>query len=376
MSIKKISCLVLLVWFYGITQAQYNYTFLETYPEFNAQYADHLLFRVESNNFLKNNEYFGSNVEGYTLLGYDIEPSFLYYAGSAIRLKAGVHLKKYSGNNVSMEVLPVLSLHAKLSPSFELIMGALKGSIHHQMIEPLFDSERLYSRPVENGLQFLINTKSLKVDTWIDWEQFIVKGDTIPEKFTFGTSAEVTLINKHDNWALLLPIQIIATHVGGQISDFSEPMKSKANVCVGLSAQKSLGGFVQKLSFSNYFMVYKSLTKKDIQPFYTGNAFYSIVSAESNHFQAMLGYFSGNDFAAPRGSFLFQSVSNYIDDYYAPNRQLSTVKLSYVKKIGKAFAFSALAETYYNLKIGNLEYAYGVNMVFTPNFTIVKVPSY
>lgn len=135
------------------------------YPEFKDNAENGLYFRLENNNFMKNNEYFGEYTEGYTLMGYAIQPSMMYYAGSRLRIKAGLHLLQFSGVSEFTEVLPVFSVHAQLTDKLDLIMGGLKGDVHHRLIEPIFDTEHQYTRPIENGFQFVFQGDHL----WLDY---------------------------------------------------------------------------------------------------------------------------------------------------------------------------------------------------------------
>ena len=65
-----------------------------------------------------------------------------------LRLKAGIHVVQFSGVDGVYKALPVLSAHAKLSKQWQLIMGSLKGDVHHHLIEPVFNTESQYTRPL------------------------------------------------------------------------------------------------------------------------------------------------------------------------------------------------------------------------------------
>ena len=158
-------CSVVLCW--NISYSKVDLTWRYYYPEFKENSDNNLYFRLENNNFVKNNEYFGDYIEGYTMMGYTAQPSLVYYAGSRLRIKAGVHLIQFSGMNEFTEVLPTFSIHTRLSDNLDLIMGGLKGDVHHRLIEPLFDPENQYTRPIENGFQFIYNSNKIKHITYI-----------------------------------------------------------------------------------------------------------------------------------------------------------------------------------------------------------------
>lgn len=344
------------------------------YPEFAGDASHNLYLRLENNNFVKNNEYFGNHTEGYTMMGYTIQPSLMYYAGSNLRIKAGVHIIYYSGLSEFTEVIPTLTIHTKLGDHLDLIMGGLKGDVHHRLIEPIFNPENQYTRPIENGFQFIYDNNKLWLDAWVDWEQFIIVGDDKPEKFTAGISAEYKLINTDTGWNLNIPGQLIATHLGGQISDFEEPMQSLANMVSGFKLNKNIGyGFIQRIGLSGYATWYQDLTEKSGLPFTAGHALYPVGEIGYKYGELMLGYWYGNNFVAPKGSTIFQSISDYKPGFYERERQLLTAKISFSKDFLHQIKFSAMLESYYDIPASQFDYAYGFNIVFTPNFFLKKV---
>lgn len=344
------------------------------YPEFKDNAENGLYFRLENNNFVKNNEYFGEYTEGYTLVGYAVQPSVMYYAGSRLRVKAGLHLLQYSGVSEFTEVLPVFSVHAQLTDKLDLIMGGLKGDVHHRLIEPIFDTEHQYTRPIENGFQFIFQGDNLWLDSWLDWEQFIFPGDTKPEKFTAGVSSEYRFTKANSDFNVTMPVQLIATHLGGQISDFSESMQSLANIVSGIKLSHDVGdGFIRRVGLSTYFAMYKDLTKQSGWNFHSGDAIYPVAEVDYKYGSFMTGYWHARNFLAPKGSHIFQSVSDYKEGYYSEYRNLLTTKFSFTKTFMKQIKFSVMMETYYDIPASQFEYSYGINLVFTPNFFISKI---
>lgn len=358
----------------SLSIAQIDQTWRYYYPEFKEDAGNNLYFRLENNNFVKNNEYFGNYIEGYTLMGYTIQPSFVYYAGSRLRLKAGVHVVQFSGMNEFTEVLPTFSIHTQLSNNLALVMGGLKGDVHHKLIEPLFDPENQYTRPIENGFQFLYNSNKFWFDAWIDWEQFIFIGDTKPEKFTAGISSEFELTKPESDFKITIPGQLIATHLGGQISNYSERMQSLANLATGVKLNYKFGdGFIRNIGVATYFATYHDLTGQSGWDFTVGDAIYPVAEVNYKYGTFMTGFWSAHNFLAPKGSAIFQSTSNYQQGYYTQDRNLITTKLSFTKTFMKQIKFSAMVETYYDAPASQFDYSYGLNLVFTPNFFISKI---
>ncbi|WP_439182792.1 hypothetical protein [Carboxylicivirga taeanensis] len=358
----------------NLAWSQVDQTWRYYYPEFNNKAENNLYFRLENNNFVKNNEYFGNYIEGYTLMGYTAQPSLIYYAGSRLRIKAGIHAIQFSGMTEFTQVLPTFSIHMQLTDRLGLIMGGLKGDVHHRLLEPLFDPENQYTRPIENGFQFIFNADRLWVDAWVDWEQFIVLGDTKPEKFTAGISGEWLLSKKDNDIQVAIPAQMIVTHLGGQISNYSERMQSLANLATGLKLNYSVGeGFIRDISLATYVAAYEDLTGHSGWDFTKGSAIYPVAEVKYKFGSLMAGYWNAHNFLAPKGSSIFQSTSNYQPGYYTKSREIVTNKLSFTKTFMKQIKFSAMIQTYFDIPAKQFDYSYGINLVFTPNFLISKV---
>ncbi len=355
--------------------AQFNRDWSYTYAEFKDDAKENLYFRFEGNSFMKNNEYYNKFIQGYTLIGYSVQPSLMYYVNSKLRLKAGVHLLKYDGVSEFTEVLPVYSAHVVLSDHLDMIIGSLKGDVQHKLIEPIFDPENQYTRPVESGLQFLFKNENFRADIWVDWDQFISDGDTIPEKFTSGLSSEYFLTKSDADIKVTIPFQFLIRHVGGQISDYSEESTTEANVVTGVKLEKKWeDGFIRSAGFSNYIAFYKDLPGSAGYDFTSGKALYPVMNFTYKYGEFMTGYWYAKNFIAPQGSSLFQSVSNRDESYYQEKRNLLNTKFSYVKNIGKQARFTAMFESYYDLDSNSLDYVYGVYLMFTPNFFIKNIP--
>lgn len=370
--------LFLIVLLFSISaKGQFDYSRQFYYPEFDPAQADKLFFRIENNNFFKNYEYFGEYIEGYTMQGNDVAPSFMYYAGDKVRLKLGAHLKKYSGEEDFSKITPIISMHTRLTPHLDMIIGSLRGTIHHGMVEPILDPEKYYSNPLENGLQFIYNTRNWHADTWVNWEQFIRHGDQKPEKFTFGLNSVYSWLRDSAHWQIKTPVQLLATHTGGQISDFEEPMQSLTNAAIGMEfVRQPIASRITEIKATFFALGYKDLTKKSGFPFTTGKAIYSTIGITTRQLQLMAGYFAATNFVAPRGSALFQSVSTYKPEYYCKHRNVLTTKLMFTHQFYKDIQFGMMGEGYYDLDAGQLEYAYGVNLTFMPSWFLLKKAIY
>lgn len=362
---------------------QLNMPYTYSYPEFNKEDSQNLYLQIENHNFFWNAEYFGDFVEGYTLAGFEIKPSLQYYFNSKFRLQAGVLTRKIHGAVGFYDVIPTISAHACLSDSFQIIIGTLKGSNEHEMLHPIYDSELLFfdrlqngfNAPVENGFQLLYTNSWIKGDMWVDWEQFIVKGDTIPEILTFGLNTTFDVF-KTNNTYIKVPFQFLIHHQGGQISNFDEAMLTLNNGATGVVIERnSSHSFIKKISMNGYLLWYNDITEAWQSYFNNGWALYPSFTIESGKIQLFAGYFYGNNFASPKGSYLFQSISDYKKSAYQKERQLIIGKFNYHKLIAKNVNFAVILDGFYDLKNSRFDMAFGVSIIANPQLFLAQIKS-
>jgi hypothetical protein len=374
---QQIRKYILFLLFFGSTifsDAQISNEFRYYYPEFEAQRSHELILHLLNVNFVKNNEYKNRFAWGHTLIGYAIQPSLMYYAGDRLRLRAGIFLQQYSGLGYYSQVRPVLSAHLRLSPSVDVIMGSLQGHIHHRLIEPLFEPERQFTRPLENGIQFLINRPRLWMDVWVDWEQFVQEGDLFPERFTAGVSAKPKLLGATARpWQITLPVNVIAVHRGGEVSSYAQRVQTALNMAFGVKVEHDLNGILQKAGVFGYVMNYRNLNEVGQLEVNNGKASYIGAIADTRRINMMLGYYRGHNFVALRGSGMFQSVSPIRENVYVPYRHLITSKISYNRAFLEKIRFSFLFGGYYDVRDHRFDFASGVHINFNPSFFITKV---
>ena len=86
----------------------------------------------------------------------------------------------------------------------------------------------------EDGFQFTTDNDHFFNDTWLSWENYISKGDTTREIFTFGESFRYTIITFSRFIEFEIPVQIQFKHFGGQISNYPEHVETLFNMASGL----------------------------------------------------------------------------------------------------------------------------------------------
>lgn len=336
-----------------------------------AEDTNKLFLHVDNINYLRNNEYFGKVIEGYTLFGFNLAPKFTYSPNSKIKLTAGANLLSYYSRSDETKVSILLSFQYKLLPKLDFVLGNIYGTVNHKLIEPLFDFERYLSNNIENGIQFLWNGNRFTADLWLDWEQQIFYGDPFQEKFNVGLSSNFILFENDKN-ELSIPFQNLVRHEGGQInSNSSALLKTIYNNALGLSYSRNISSkYIQNIKLSSYWVNYQDLSPTQVQMFIDGDGSYSTLELFNKSFDILFGYWYGHQFIAPIGNPLFESYSRNDIFVEEPVRNIITNKISYQKNIFKGINLGFRFDSYYDLDDSNFEYSWSILLVYNGKFLL------
>jgi hypothetical protein len=330
-------------------------------------------FRIENSNFLKNNEYFNDIVQGYTLIGYFLNPKLVYYPAKNIRMEAGVHFLKYSGVDQFTKVLPTFSFHYQASKSTEIILGTLNGTTNHEMIEPIFKYEYFFTDNVENGLQFLFDTRHYKGDIWINWQQFIFKDDNRQEIFTVGLSNRFFINKQNSLHSFSVPAQILYVHHGGEINGPGMNVTTRNNSSIGLNySYQPENAFIKSASVESSYVLFKDMSSAKLLPYIMGYGIYTTANVKASYFDLRVSHWYGDFYLSELGDPIFQCSSTYYPGYVEPQRALITTRLMFEKNILKGLDIGAGAETYFDLYNYSIDYWYMFYINFNRDFFIKK----
>jgi hypothetical protein len=325
-------------------------------------------------NFIRNNEYSNPIIEGYTLIGYFVQPELVYHASDRVTLRAGAHLLSYSGTNKFTIVKPLFSTEYNFSERSSLRIGSLSGSDGHRMSDPHFNKERLYSSNSEDGLQFRFLGDHLFNDTWLSWENYIFRGDMEREVFTAGESFRYSSPPIHGFLEIEIPLQLQLKHFGGQISDYPQGVETWMNLSGGARLnidiyRKKYGtAGVEYLAFMG-----KSMTRNSPNGIETGygqwyKLFYTYRRAL---FEA--GFWDSHDFYAPNGNFIFSSVSDHLENVRITDRKIITGSLN-VTILPESFLEIYFGfDGYYDIDLKRFDNAVTLHLRFDKLFKIADL---
>lgn len=330
---KRILVLLLLTGTSNALKAQIPTDSLEYRIRPDSLKTGELYLSIYNFNYLRNYEYFNKIQDGYTLFGAQLEPQLIYFAHPRLAVTAGVHLRKDFGGRGIYRTYPLFSIKYQKGNS-SLINGVLEGNIQHRMVEPIFDFEKKITEPVEYGTQFIINSKALFLDAFINWKRMIYKPSPEQEQVLGGLSVDLSLI-KNPEISLSVPVQLTAFHQGGQIDVDPNPLQTLVNTALGIKLRLPLSGFVNAFRAENYYISYKDFSNTSLQAFSKGDGWYLNGGIDTRYGSLTGTYWNGMDFISSNGMPLYQSVSQHInyDGYTERNRQLLILRYSYQKKL-------------------------------------------
>jgi hypothetical protein len=317
-----------------------------------------LSLSVSSLSFFRNNEYFNPITEGYTLTGSHLRPLLVWKPFSSVEIKGGLFLSLWSGFDRGIVARPHFSVGLQLNNSTNLIVGSLSGSDHHNMFDPHFDSEKLYTAFQEEGLQLVHRSGSVFSDTWINWEEFIFHGDNRREEFTFGGSFRYFTGSGSSVVRFELPVQLLAKHRGGQISNYTAPVETHLNFAAGPrivfgNHTDGAGG----TGFDATVFLYSVNTTLPGIPFESGKALWIRGDHTFGKVTATAGVWMSDNFYSPNGNMMFSSVSDYQAGVHLPQRTLLTGSVNYINEWEAGFLSLLLGfDWYYDLAEKNFDH--------------------
>lgn len=330
--------------------------------------------QFETSSFVKNNEYNNSFTKGFTGIGTYLKPTVEYYFTNTTKVNLGGYFLKYSGLNSFSQITPIFSVQQKLNNQFEIVLGSLYGALNHNIKEPLYRFDRYYQNNVEYGLQVLHDSKNVTSDLWVNWEKYIFNNDPFQEEFEAGFVSE--FVFSKNKVSFNIPLQLLMVHKGGQIDTSPNPAISIFNGTSGLDLGYKINEN-SRLSLESLLYIYQGLdlpqTGVNSQLFNSGSAYSINLKYKNKVFNSSIGYWNANRFIAPKGEYLFMSISENNPTFTQENRTLLTGKVNFVKTISESVKLSFRTDAYLDMQNSDFAFANGLYLIINENFFLKKV---
>jgi hypothetical protein len=366
---KKALFLIVLV-IPAVVFAQLNNQAFEQRMSIEPSDSGKLYFGINMLGFAKDNEFFDTVVEGYTLFGYQLNPYLSYNISENVRLDAGVYAQKDFGNDDYSDIKPTLSLKIR-NNNFNFIFGTLEGNLHHRLIEPLYDFERVLNNRLENGAQVVWMKEGIFLDAWINWQKMIYTNSVEPERFTAGVSFNKTLFDLGDIH-IDLPLQMVAAHQGGQIDTVDNEVITRINMAGGLTLEGTSAGFVSGWGVKAYGTMFSTNANKPLFNKEGVGYFINPYLKTRIGLTVMASYWHGDRFMSIEGSPLYASANELYPDRIDRTREFLMLRFLYDVKVTEGLTLTARAEPFLDTYSQELEYSFGLYLNFSERFFLLN----
>lgn len=357
--------------------AQMNNQGLENRLCPNDSSGELLGFSLYSNSFFKNNEFFDSIAQGYTLFGTQLAGQLYYIPHPNLALYGGIYLRKDFGHAPFTRISPLFTVKWQKN-GHAILFGNLEGNVAHRLCEPLYNYERLILDHLENGLQYHVTKSNFWSDTWLNWEVQQYLRSPYQEELSGGHSSRTQLWHR-GGWSVTLPLQGLIYHKGGQLDTDTTSLKTLLNTATGLIVQwRSVdsGQFIQSVCSENYVAAFNELSPAKVLPYRNGNGvFINLAIMSKYHLGLSAGYWSGNQFLAIHGGDLYQSRASVygLAGYTEDKRRLGFLRAFYQHKLAGDLYADIRFEPFYDFNNALLEYSYSAYLTYRKNLTLINL---
>ncbi len=339
---------------------------------FDTNMNNKLCFYFFNGNYFINNEYFSPVAQGYTLTGYFANPQMRYYFTDNLRVDAGLHLLKYTGKTKFSKIQPVYSASYNKN-GVSLILGNLNSTLFHNLPDQIYNRELFFTNNIETGAQIIVDKHNFFGEFWADWQQFIEPNDSIQEKFISGIMLEPKLFF-HNDVKLSVPIALLAQHTGGQIDTSRLPVNTAINFLYGINftidTKLKYLNSVQIGATSMHFSDNSNFTNRIYK---SGFGFLTHVRLNHKLSYVEFGHWYSDRFLSIAGNQLYQSFSMLQGMQHQEKRHLITLNGNYNYKLTKGVFVGAMANLYYDLRLKQTEYNFGVSIVINREFFVTTI---
>ena len=331
---------------------------------------------VDVTTFLRDAAFSLPYTRGYTATGFFLSPYAKRLIGPDAQLTLGVNLAGAAGSSGFHSWQPLMRLEYEPVNNVRLVMGTLYGGLFHGLYEPMFDRERYIYAHNEEGIQLLANAwlggMPFTSDTWLHWEELLEPWQMTQERFTLGSSNVMEVWNS-DRAVLSIPFSFLGTHRGGQFTALDTCIQSLFNESVGLRFDCRIGDRTSLTADLPAFF-YQDISPTQCLAYGNGWGLWPQIGLDHRfrhhnngshgnwQMLAQAGYWHGYQFIAPRGSYLFQSVSWHRADFAEPDRDMLTASLELQNNYNRYFSLGIDAEFYYDLAHRGLDFVFGLYM--------------
>lgn len=296
--------------------------------------------------YFRNTEQLSKVHYGRSYIGTHFLPTATYQINDKAKISGGAFMRYDFGNPGFKEFKPFFQFSYKLW-NHDIIFGSLQGNVQHEMVEPIFEYERVITRRLEEGAQIKFDNKRWKYEIWIDWETMIYQNSPFNESFVAGYNVFYKPINR-DKHILRLNSQAMTLHQAGEIDLSPVTNVMFYNFAHGLDYQwKPNENFDLFASF--YGVYHEDQSGTTAFHFIDGLGQLATLRLQYKGHSLVLNYWDAHEYQAPLGEGLYRSSADKNPDNPIRYRKMAMARLVTEKKITENLTFLTRLGCNYNI---------------------------
>lgn len=362
-------------------KAQTKHCF-EHYLEFKDSEKGSLLLGIENFNFVHNNEYESKFTNGTTWIGNIVSPMIYYYPSSKIRITSGLRLQKFSGMDSFSQVEPIISIHYQVFKRLNIIIGNLNQDNNHNLSDAIYSTERFFTDKAQSGVQAKYIDRKVKIESWIDWDNFINSESITQEELSYGIVASRRMNSLQASNDFNIYGELFFTHKGGEVNSSTHSKKYRQTLGYfsgGMAYRKNFKlGFIKYIEFkaTSYLFSDNSSTKEYIIS--DGHAFNPKLELGSKYGFVQLSYWNSYNYMADKGNQLYWSVSKTKIHYnmIKHRREMLTVNAYLEHELSDGILVSLDYKNYFDIRNAYYDFSIALYLRVKLNFLLNKVKQY
>ncbi len=251
-----------------------------------------------------NTEFFNPYRTGETTFGAWLRLSFSVHLGEKVALDIGAFGNERFGSEKAFEIVrPILTLRIGDARG-RLLFGTLETvrrsdgmgpdlTMPHGLLPPIQIETYSFTRPYENGLQWILDTEAVKSDAWLNWQKLNTSEHR--EELEAGSAGRVHLAGP-----LWLGAQFHIVHHGGQLHDVG-PVSDSLAWGVGLRVAPPIA-FLDRASAEAYALFSRDdPDRKQPELTTSGRGLFLRLAVERNGWRGHLLVWRAADFVKQEG---------------------------------------------------------------------------
>jgi len=315
--------------------------------------SSHIQFHFDNLSYFRNAEYLSPVDKGSTYIGFNLLPYVQYSFNDKAQIYGGLLVRYDFGNPAIKTIEPYFKFTYDNVLKHNIVFGSLDGTLQHNMIEPLYDYEKVITDRFEQGVQLIKPGKRLTYDIWIDWHDMIYYNDPKNETFVAGYNVYLNPIN-NEKHKLSLNSQGLTVHSAGEIDQYSDPNSVEYNFASGIEYSVFFNKNTS-LFLSGHVAYYEDRSDVKVNGFLDGTGHLGVLRLQHKDYQFVLNYFDGYQFQAPWGEQLYHSLGNKNWPVAHDYRKMIGARVGYEVEIGKHLAFLNRLAFNYNVNSNKID---------------------